>query len=66
MSGREFKIVGGKWDGEHGNSLDLCYWRDEEFVDEFALKTAGHVRTDLGSTATYVPRSIWRRMDDRS
>ena len=61
--GHEFKIVGGRYDGEHGQSLDYfsVIGDGEEFVDDFATMTAGHVRTDYGPIARYVPESMWCR-----
>lgn len=67
--GQEFKIVGGRYDGEHGESLDYFYVVGDgegivEIVDDFATMTAGHVRTDYGPVATYVPEPMWRRQSD--
>lgn len=64
--GHEFKIVGGRYDGEHGQSLDYfsVIGDGEEFVDDFATMTAGHVRTDYGPIARYVPEPMWRLQRD--
>jgi hypothetical protein len=64
--GHEFKIVGDRWDGEQGHSIDACHWQGDEFVDEFAAMFKGHVRTDLGPVATYTPEAIWLRQRDHT